>query len=167
MRPPGATAPTTTAITGTRNTNAETKRRSPRERIITGIKVSETGCWLWQRRLNHGGYGMTSFGGRTMGAHRVAYILWIGPIPAGLDLDHLCRVRHCVNPAPLEPVTRAENLRRSTFTGPGANAVKTKCVNGHPFTEANTYRPKAAPHRRQCRACKRTREAARRERSAS
>jgi len=65
-------------------------------------------CWLWTGPLNPGGYGTN--GGRL--AHRVVYERLIGQIPAGLTLDHLCRVRNCVNPQHLEPVTIAENLRR-------------------------------------------------------
>ena len=71
------------------------------------------GCWLWTGCTNRGGYGLTKFRGRTTGAHRAVYRLLVGPIPEGLDLDHLCSVRLCVNPAHLEPVTHAENVRRA------------------------------------------------------
>lgn len=71
-------------------------------------------CWPWLGTTTSTGYGL--FGvpreDRTVGAHRYAYELVVGPIPTGLELDHLCRVRNCVNPAHLEPVTHAENLRR-------------------------------------------------------
>jgi hypothetical protein len=83
-------------------------------------------------------------------AHRYAYEALIGPIPAGLVIDHLCRVRRCVNPAHLEPVTNEENLSR----GEGyalRNGMRTACVNGHEYTEANTYRdPKGGIRCRQC-----------------
>jgi HNH endonuclease len=78
----------------------------------------ETGCWLWQGALHSAGYGFLSVGGRNQLAHRVAYRLFVGPIPDGLELDHLCRVKHCVNPAHLEPVTTAENLRRGREARP-------------------------------------------------
>jgi hypothetical protein len=74
-------------------------------------------CWLWLGQLNQWGYGhfcRTIAPGvhRTVKAHRFAYTLLVGPIPAGLTLDHLCGRRHCVRPDHLEPVTNAENLRR-------------------------------------------------------
>lgn len=72
-----------------------------------------TGCWLWTRDTsNTYGYGRFKMPGRYAVAHRVAYESVRGPIGSGLDLDHLCRVRHCINPAHLEPVTKAENVRR-------------------------------------------------------
>lgn len=73
-------------------------------------------CWLWVGPLNSNGYAVISEGGRRgrgIRAHRYAYELLVGPIPEGLHLDHLCRVRHCVNPKHLEPVTKTENARRA------------------------------------------------------
>ncbi len=83
------------------------------ERIAEFFVFAPDGCWHWTGSRVHNGYGLFWIGGSNVRAHRAMYELMVGPIPAGLDLDHLCRVRHCVNPEHLEPVTRAENLRRA------------------------------------------------------
>lgn len=120
-------------------------------------------CWIWTGADNGHGYGVigTGIGKQVAATHRVAYQLLMGPIPVGLQLDHLCRVPRCCNPAHLEAVTQPENLLRGV--GPSAhNARKTHCVNGHEFTEANTYRPPRGG--RGCRICLRARRTARTER---
>ncbi len=110
-------------------------------------------CWLWTGPLTKGGYGTFTVRGVRGNAHRMLYIEMVGPVPRHLDVDHLCRVRRCVNPAHMEPVTRSENLRRGRLgevNRARANA-RTHCVNGHALTEDNTYRP---PGRgRACRTC--------------
>lgn len=109
------------------------------------------GCWLWTAALSHNGYGRFGNGDMigTRQAHRIAYELVIGPIPAGLVIDHLCRNRRCVNPAHMEPVTTAENLRRGVGLAV-ENARKTHCPRGHAYDEANTY---VNDNKRYCRAC--------------
>ena len=83
-------------------------------------KVRKTdGCWLWTGSHNGLGYGTIRSVGRKMYVHRYSYELLVGPIPAGLELDHLCRVPGCVNPDHLEPVTHAENLRRGRLARAG------------------------------------------------
>jgi hypothetical protein len=98
------------------------------------------GCWEWRGRCNGKGYGNFWLNGKTRRAHRVSYGMFTGPIPAGLDLDHLCRNRSCVNPAHLEPVTALENTRRG-LAGATARArqlAKTHCKHGHAFSNDNT-----------------------------
>jgi transcriptional regulator with XRE-family HTH domain len=82
------------------------------ERLAAKTEVDANGCWIWLGRINGFGYGEIKCGERRLKAHRVSYEHHVGPIPEGLDLDHLCRVRPCVNPEHLEPVTRSENVRR-------------------------------------------------------
>jgi len=85
-----------------------------KKRLMAKVrKDSGTGCWIFTGWLDPGGYGRCSFGGKTQRAHRVSYRLFIGDIPAGLELDHLCRVRECVNPHHLEAVTPSQNRLRS------------------------------------------------------
>ena len=86
------------------------------------------------------------------GAHRVVYEFLVGPIQKGLQLDHLCRVRACVNPAHLEPVTAKENTRRSIPYMKSMNRGITQCKRGHEFTTENTNI--LTEGWRQCRTCK-------------
>lgn len=118
-------------------------------------------CWLWKGKLQDG-YGAQGWEGKTWAAHRLVYTLLMGEIPEGLDLDHLCKVRHCVNPDHLEPVTRGENIRRSKNIGKGdpwkhrrrTDVLMTPqkdgyCIRGHhldtvgrvgkPHANGNTY----------------------------
>jgi hypothetical protein len=118
-------------------------------------KIDATGiCWEWTAFKNPGGYGMFGVGGGARLAHRVVWELLVGSIPEGLGLDHLCRVRHCVNPDHLEPVTTQINVLRGI--GPAAvHAAKTHCSAGHELNEANTYHPPRKKHCRACRICRR------------
>jgi hypothetical protein len=111
-------------------------------------------CWLWCAEINHrNGYGRYRIStSRSQLAHRFAYELLVGPIPDGLDLDHLCRVRACVNPAHLEPVTRRENLLRGN-TIPARFAERTHCNDGHPLSGEN-LRITSSGHRA-CATCQR------------
>lgn len=109
-------------------------------------------CWLWTAGQWGEGYGRFWVSGRPVSAHRFAYEFLVGPIPSGLQIDHLCRVRNCVNPAHMEPVTnRVNTLRGMGPTVAGLRmSTKTHCPQGHPYDEANT---RWWRNERLCRAC--------------
>ena len=112
--------------------------RSISDRFWEKVHKSDDGCWEWVACKNYG-YGIFRDRSRqkSINAHRIAYELTVGPIPDGMQVDHLCRNRGCVNPAHLEVVTQTENLMRGD--GPAArNARKTHCKRGHEFTPDNT-----------------------------
>jgi hypothetical protein len=123
------------------------------EEINERIERDENGCWIWTGTVDSHDYGQVHYEGRGWKIHRLTYTLIRGEIPAGLQLDHLCRVRRCCNPHHLEPVTGKENIRRS----PIHHGSKTHCKQGHPFTAENTGINKihGVPKRRFCRTCQR------------
>ncbi len=107
-------------------------------------KVAQTGnvceCWPWTASLDTSGYAQIKVDGRKVMSHRYSYEQVIGPIPDGLQLDHLCRDRSCVNPYHLEPVTQRENnLRGRHDYGGKHNRLKTRCPMGHEYDIPNTY----------------------------
>lgn len=124
------------------------------------IPEPNTGCWLWTASCHEDtGYGQihSGYGKKMLLAHVASYQLFVGPKPDGLELDHKCRVRCCVNPDHLEPVTRLENIMRGV--GPSVTKARcaaiTHCLRGHEYTPSNTYvRTKPNGYRlRECRAC--------------
>jgi hypothetical protein len=108
------------------------------------------GCWQWIAFRDSRGYGRIFFHGESHYAHRVSYALAFGAIPAGLQIDHLCRNRACINPAHLEAVTARENVLRGEGMG-AKNARRTHCKRGHAL-------PSGA--RRVCQPCRRERKKA-------
>lgn len=121
--------------------------------LASRTTVSPDECWLWQLSRNGKGYaqGRPPGSTRTTLIHRWVYEQANGPIPTGLTVDHLCRVRNCVNPDHLEAVTNRENIFRSPYAVAVINAAKTHCKRNHPFDEANTRIDKRGC--RQCRQC--------------
>lgn len=125
------------------------KRRIRNAPLSASIEIDANGCWIWTAARNAYGYGIIRLNGKHFMTHRFMYESHNGPIPEGLDLDHLCRVRCCINPEHLEAVSRKTNLLRGT-TVTARNAAVTHCPRGHEYTEANTGRT-----RRGSRYCKR------------
>lgn len=134
-------------------------------RVYTRVPVGErikrkiaqvNGCWLFQGRVNQNGYssiGINRGRGKpyhTRLVHRVAYETFVGPIPAGMTIDHLCRNKLCVNPEHLEAVTQREN----SFRAPNYIGNRTHCPSGHEYSPDNTH-VNQKTNRRTCRACHR------------
>jgi len=131
--------------------------QSEQERFWSWVykEPGENACWLWEGNQNTGGYGQISItrvsnNTKHPCAHRYAYEISIGPIPLGLTLDHLCRVRTCVRPSHLEPVSIKENVLRG-ISWAAKNSRKAACSMGHVFIAKTTYVTKAGS--RQCRIC--------------
>ncbi len=120
-------------------------------------KVDASGdCWLWTACKASPGYGRFGWQGQTHYAHRIAYAILVGPIPVDRELDHLCRIKHCVNPDHLQIISHRENTLRGY--GPAACASRlTHCSVGHSYDIINTWVDKKRGHRH-CRICHRVRE---------
>jgi HNH endonuclease len=116
----------------------------PQQRLLNHIAAGYGGCWIYTGRTDHKGYGTFGWNGRSVIAHRAAYLLLVGPIPDGLTIDHLCRVRRCIRPDHLEPVTLRENMSRKP--------PKTHCPQGHPYSGDNVVYKRGY---QTCRICRR------------
>lgn len=126
------------------------------ERLLrSSIPEPNCGCWIWLGDLSEQGYPHMSWHGKTSNAHRVVYEHYKGKIPAGLQLDHLCRMRCCVNPEHLEPVTGKENVRRGTLPEVARARIlaKTHCPHGHPYSGDNLAFDRSMNNARRCRIC--------------
>ena len=133
------------------------RRAIPRAEKYEKFVIRGSGCWGWKGSHSSVGYAKMSetLGGKTrhLGAHRVAYELFVGPIPAGLQIHHVCENRGCVNPQHLRIVTTRDNLLLSSNTLASQNRAKTHCPHGHEYTVENTG-PTTTGGRR-CRRCAR------------
>lgn len=128
------------------------------KKLEFGPKILSTSCWLWRGYVNNWGYGTFSVEGTRHYAHWWAWEQKHGPVPQGLMLDHLCRVKACVNPGHLEAVTNRENILRGNSSA-AMNARKQQCKRGHSLDAPNTDTSRG---RRECIACARGRLVARR-----
>ena len=146
----------TDIITPPGQTRPPTSFGDPRlpQRFWDKVQVTEQDCWAWTAFRARNGYGQYTVNARRNQAHRVAYSVLVGPIPDGLHIDHLCRVRECVNPAHLEAVTQQENNRRAGGPEGYRQAV---CRRGHRFSDEDAYIDPRG--RRQCGACRKIRNA--------
>lgn len=122
------------------------------DKFWRSVGPDETGgdCWVWAGFLDSKGYGKLSSRGKTLFAHRVSYELIVAEIPDGLQIDHLCRNKSCVNPWHLEPVTGSVNTLRAVE----ARIPPTHCRHGHEYTdETLLIRPTPTGSTRKCRIC--------------
>jgi hypothetical protein len=134
-----------------------TPQAKARQYIAARTVTDVHGCWIWQKGLDEDGYGRAKLFSRGWRAHRLAWETYRGPFPEGLVTDHLCRVRSCVNPAHLEPVTVQINNDRgelALYSGI-RERTKTHCRQGHPYVSENmyVYRRKNGRRNRVCKAC--------------
>lgn len=115
----------------------------------------ETQCIEFRGAKSTNGYGHIGIEGKIYRAHRISYILFKGPIPSNLCVDHICRNRACINPDHLRLLTLKENV----LCGEELTAQykkRTRCKNGHPLVENNLYKSPSSKNRRDCIKCRRT-----------
>lgn len=132
--------------------------------VLLRVVPDPGGCWIWTGRRGRDGYGYIDADNRAHTAHRYIYRQFVTEVDSALHLDHLCRVRCCVNPDHLEPVTPRENIRRGDGWS-GRHARQTHCKHGHPFAGDNLF--VRADGERVCRQCSRDRQGRRRAKQTS
>lgn len=132
--------------------NGKKKAHTLESIVARSIPVPESGCWLWLGGGTANGYGRVSYHGKIVSAHRIVYELSVRPIPQGMQTDHLCRVRCCINPSHIEIVTPRENTLRG-FGPTAINARRTHCMHGHKLTGYNLT--VLGDGERHCKACAR------------
>jgi hypothetical protein len=122
-------------------------------KIKLKINIDSNNCWLWSGAINKSGYSLITRKHKQIRLHRWVYEQFYNEIPQGLVIDHLCRVRHCVNPDHLEAVTLKENVLRGDAAKP-RKFKKEYCIRGHKFDELNTlYQNYKGKIRRSCKIC--------------
>lgn len=127
-------------------------KANTRASLIDRIVKLDNGCWIIDGiKPRPDGYVRADLRGKVIYAHRLVYEALVGKIPRGMELDHRCRARHCVNPSHLEPVTHKENTLRG-FSFVTVNKSKTHCPAGHRYTKSNTILEHGGSRRR-CRKC--------------
>lgn len=126
--------------------------RTIREKLLSKIEINALGCWIWTGAVfkkKHGNYSQLKLDGKGCRGHRLSYVEFVGQIPEGTELDHLCRNTLCINPKHLEPVTHTENMRRRIDLNPS------HCPHGHVYVPENVYLNRRG--RKECRTCRRAR----------
>lgn len=122
------------------------------ERLLSKIQIDNKDCWVWTGSVfkqKYSTYSQIRIKNKCRKAHQVSYEVFIGPIPQGRELDHLCKNKLCINPAHLEPVTHFENMERGYWT------TKDECIHGHSYGGGNTYLNTRG--HRECRTCRKER----------
>ncbi len=141
------------AMSFRRSLNARPRAKSLIEAALRDVPMGGPGCWEPERAVTGLGYHRIRYKGKVYGLHRLTWELVNGPIPEGLEIDHLCRNPSCVRPSHLEPVTHRVNQERG-FGAPSLNAKRTHCVRGHALSGDNLRKAdiEKKGHRR-CRIC--------------
>lgn len=134
------------------------ERQPLEERLARYSEINlVTSCIEWTGAKNKAGYGQIKVAGKQLGAHVVAYEVWVGPVEDGMTIDHTCLNIACINVEHLEQVTQQVNILRGPTTLAGRNARKTHCPRGHRYSKANTYHHRRH-HGRSCNECRRIRQ---------
>jgi hypothetical protein len=129
-----------------------------KDKLLSHRIIDSNNCWNWTMYVEPRGYGRIRYKGKTTTPHKVSYLEFVGLIPEGLELDHLCKNKKCFNPDHLEPVTRKENNIRSNCSS-AINSRKTHCKKGHEYSGDNlrTWKNTGGKLTRRCGECEKIR----------